>query len=407
MLLRCLFIATLLISISSFFLLDNKDTERARAYYDVGDYHNTVFYYQRAKKISDTSDIRKMAESLLLIENYDQASKWYRYLSKKTNNNSSTLKYINVLKINGEYNHAKEVFSTLETSIKNKNKLLEASLDSALLWLKQPTSIELKHLSFNTSYNEIAPMIYQDMLVFSSDREKMIIRKKDQTTHAPVFNLWVTNSGFKNATRWDMLINTVNHEGSCSFSVDYENIYFSRTSLSEDTKVCRPNLFYAQKNNLMWGNKKEFIFNNKESTFTHPYITPDESMLFFSSDLPGGSGGMDIYVCFNLDGVWTDPVNLGTPINTSGNELYPFLAKDGTLYFSSDTHLGMGGYDIFKAPQENKRFKTVENLKPPFNSSFNDFSFIIDSTNTTMFFSSNRIGGSGGNDIYSATTTSP
>ncbi len=146
-------------------------------------------------------------------------------------------------------------------------------------------------------------------------------------------------------------------------------------------------------------NVKKMGFNNVNYSLAQPSLSADGVTLFMVSDVPGGYGGTDIYVSYFHRGQWTLPQNLGPSINTEKDEAYPFIHKDGTLYFSSDGHEGVGGLDVFEATKVGNDY-LVFNLGAPINSPYNDLGFIINDVKRTGYFASNRVGGYNYNDIY-------
>jgi outer membrane protein OmpA-like peptidoglycan-associated protein len=155
------------------------------------------------------------------------------------------------------------------------------------------------------------------------------------------------------------------------------------------------------------GNVERLPFNDDNYTTQHPALSEDGSTLYFASDRPGGYGESDLYqVAINEDGTFGTPENLGDTINTEANEGFPFVSAD-LLYFASNGQLGLGGLDLFVAPISGSSFGNVRNLGVPINSSSDDFSFTFDAETQTGFFSSNREGGKGSDDIYKATQISP
>jgi peptidoglycan-associated lipoprotein len=141
---------------------------------------------------------------------------------------------------------------------------------------------------------------------------------------------------------------------------------------------------------------------DSNTTLGHPTISEDETTLIFSSDLSGGYGGKDLWIVKQQKrGKWSDPVNLGPAVNTSNDEMFPFLHSDGTLYFASTGHIGMGGFDIFKSYlDENGNYSSITNLKYPVNTSGHDFGMIIEKSGERGYLTSDRKGGKGGDDIY-------
>lgn len=144
----------------------------------------------------------------------------------------------------------------------------------------------------------------------------------------------------------------------------------------------------------------EFQYNNNAYSVGHAALTPDGQQIFFCSDMPGGLGGVDIYVSSRDGNMWTLPKNLGPLINTAGNEMFPFVSADNKLYFSTNGHSATAGLDIYSAEKDGEGYKNLKNMGPPFNTDQDDFSFYIFPGNKTGFFSSNRPGGKGDDDIY-------
>ncbi|MFD2932513.1 OmpA family protein [Spirosoma flavum] len=207
------------------------------------------------------------------------------------------------------------------------------------------------------------------------------------------------------AQRFSRTINTKYHEGPATFSRDGSRIIFTRNNYNNGRAnksaegVNKLKLYTATQQNGSWVNIEELPFNSDEYSVGHPTLSRDEQFLYFASDMPGGLGGTDLYVSQNKNGKWTRPVNLGSTINTKGNELFPFVDDAGNLYFSSDGRKGLGALDIFFANMSNSvTVQAVEHLDAPINSAEDDFSLITDSDRRGGYFSSNRREGS--DDIY-------
>ena len=154
----------------------------------------------------------------------------------------------------------------------------------------------------------------------------------------------------------------------------------------------------------MWGDIKAFKHNNPDYKTGHPSLSEDGNQLFFASDIPGGFGGSDLYVCTLTNGEWSDPVNLGSAVNSSSSEIYPFYHSSGRLYFSSDQSGSAGGLDIYFTQEINGEWVRPTRLPAPFNSGSDDFAFIADDLIETGFFTSNR---ERNDDIYSFRTLVP
>ena len=207
------------------------------------------------------------------------------------------------------------------------------------------------------------------------------------------------------AQRFNKTLNTKYHEGPATFSHDGAQVIFTRNNYnngkaSQSTEgINKLKLYTAMQQDGVWSNIVELPFNSDEYSVGHPTLNRTDDLLYFASDMPGGYGGTDLYVSRFQNGQWTRPVNLGSTINTKGNELFPFVDDAGNLYFSGDGHKGLGGLDIFVARMtDGVTVQSVEHLDAPINSPQDDFGLITDASMQGGYFSSNRHGGN--DDIY-------
>ncbi len=203
-------------------------------------------------------------------------------------------------------------------------------------------------------------------------------------------------------------LNTKYHEGPATFSRDGSRIIFTRNNYNNgrynksSDGVNKLKLYTAEQTNGNWKKIEELPFNSDEYSTGHPSLSKDDQLLYFSSDMPGGFGGTDIYVCRWVGSKWGTPVNLGTEVNTKGNEMFPFADEKGNLYFSSDGQPGMGGLDLFYAnlTDNGQQVRWIQNLGEPINSNKDDFGIVTDGDRRTGFFSSNRKHGGEDDDLY-------
>lgn len=199
-------------------------------------------------------------------------------------------------------------------------------------------------------------------------------------------------------------VNGTYHDGTATFISNQTRMYFSRNNSrgvnsngTIDLKVYEAMLYSNH-----WVSAGELPFNSDEFATCHPSITPNGKWLYFSSDRPGGYGGMDIYVVEKRgDDNWSQPINLGPKVNSEENELFPFISVDNTLYWSSNGFGGMGGLDVFAIPMKNAESSVRTHLNSPINSKYDDFAFSTNFEGTEGFFTSNRKGGVGKDDLYS------
>jgi len=204
------------------------------------------------------------------------------------------------------------------------------------------------------------------------------------------------------------MINSEYHEGPVAFNKNFNRIFFTRNDhlkgkLKKNKKgVVKLGIFTAVRNDDTWTEPKSIDFNTTEYEECHPALTADGKYLYFASDREGGQGGMDLYVSEFNAGKWGAPLNLGPNVNTPGNDVFPFVHDDGTLYFASDGWGGLGGLDIFSTKKEkNQQWSSVTNMGQPYNSRKDDFGFVLNVLGTEGYFNSSRNGGKGKDDIYS------
>lgn len=334
-------------------------------------------------------------------------------------NDSLKFFHAQVLKKLGRYKEAQEKISALKEKYQTNNlySRFHASCDSAMEWIKNPAPYVVEELKkINSPYSEITPFLFkQNSLVFASNKEGMIIKKKSGMNGLPYYDLYITNPVqtdimaselYTEARPFSSKINSVHHEVSACFNKSFDKMYFTRSRVYElnesgDDKINRLKLFCATYQNGFWSEPYKFIFNDSTCSYGHSCMSPNEDLFFFASDMKGGYGGIDLYVCIKIDSLnWTTPINLGPNINTEGDELYPYYHADSTLYFASNGHITMGGFDLFSCKEKYGEWGEVQNLKYPINSSYDDLSLFISDDKKYGFFSSNREGGAGEEDLY-------
>lgn len=203
-------------------------------------------------------------------------------------------------------------------------------------------------------------------------------------------------------------LNSKYHEGPATFSSDGSRVIFTRnnynngqSAMSKDG-VNKLKLYTARQVNGVWQDIEEMPFNNDEYSTGHPALSRDNQRLYFASDMPGGFGGTDIYVSKWEGSRWSTPVNLGSDVNSKGNELFPFVDEKGNVYFASDGLPGLGDLDLFyvELTADGKATKAVRNLGEPINSAKDDFGIVTDGSRKAGYFSSNRKNGGADDDIY-------
>ena len=403
--------------------------------YTADNYFNELAYVKSAelyKKIAQKGDsskhvLSRLADSYYFNSNTKAAEIWYEKLFQNYESDSISLlyyfRYAQSLKSNGNYKKSDAWFLKMKTI--NENDMRVQSLVKNTGYLKKYNTsksefTKVHNLSFNSKYSDYGAFFNDSLIVFSSTRPQINSPKSKiyQWNKQPFYNVYSTkiitfNDGNDiqftdgNIIHKTSGINTQYHDASAIITKDGKTMYFTRDNFngkklkSDARKVSHLKIYKADLVNSLWSNIKELPFNNEAYSVGHPALSKDESILYFSSDMPGGFGDTDIYKVSITGNTYGTPINLGTQINTEGAEMFPFIENDSILYFSSNGHIGLGGLDVFKSKIKNNSFGTIENLKQPINSKKDDFSFSINSKKRIGFFSSNRAGGKGDDDVYS------
>jgi outer membrane protein OmpA-like peptidoglycan-associated protein len=259
----------------------------------------------------------------------------------------------------------------------------------------------VKEAPFSSRLNdEFSPVFYNGGIVFCSNQSgtSLIGYKNEQNRLFKIFFVEKSHSkGWKHPKILAKEITSVFNDGPVTFGEDENIIFYSRNNSIENTlkniadTSNKLGIYSAEINNGIWTNIKPFTYNNPLYSFCTPALAPDGDRIFFSSDIPGGSGGMDLYYCNWRNGDWDRPVNMGPAINTPGNESFPFACKSGKLFFASDGHNGFGGKDLFYTQEINGAWIFPEHLDSAINSTADDFGLVADSTGENGYFSTNRL----------------
>ena len=281
----------------------------------------------------------------------------------------------------------------------------------------QDYSVSLLPFSTN-EYDEFAPVYYKGDIVFCSNRKNtMFIDYTDEKENLPALDIFLVEEVGRNdwgepETFYEGFRTHFN-EGPATFNSRGSEIYFTRNihvkkrignSINKNNRL---GIYFSKYSRRTggWSTPTPFRYNNSDYNVAHPALSEDERYLFFVSDMDGGFGGTDIYVCEARNGGWGAPKNLGPNVNTDGNEYFPFIHSTGRLYFSSDGHEGRGRLDIFYTEQVNGEWHRPIAMDPPINTRYNDFGLIIDAFKKTGMFSSDRQRRS--DDIYVFTPLYP
>jgi peptidoglycan-associated lipoprotein len=370
--------------------------------------------YQSTKSRALKSEIIfKQAECYRFSGNIKRAESYYkRAVKAKYPDVIVYLRYADVLRMNEKYEEAKVQYKKYiqlnPTDVTGEMGL--KSCDYSINWLANPTRYKVEIMPLvNSRFSDFSPSFgngeYSE-LYFTSSRSGGFSNKIDDRTGETFTDLY--SSKLNKKGKWSVPlilpepVNSEGNEGSVALNKRGTTMYFTKCDVQKK-KALGCNIYVSKRKGKIWGAPTLLqIKVDSNTTLGHPTINEDESILIFSSDFRGGYGGKDLWIVNQQKrGKWSDPVNLGPAVNTKGDEMFPFLHSDGTLYFSSTGHIGMGGFDIFKStPDENDSYSSITNLKYPVNSSGHDFGMIIENSGERGYLTSDRKGGKGGDDIY-------
>ena len=260
----------------------------------------------------------------------------------------------------------------------------------------------------NTENLEFSPTFYQNGIVYVTSRRKSgAIDKNTGGTFFDLFYSDLDREGFPmKPQEFSVNMNSTMHEGPVTFNRRGDMVYFTRNNQENgvqkaDSKgVTRLKIYAAHKGEFDWEDIEELSFNNDEYSCMHPSLSPEGRRLYFSSDMPGGYGGFDLYFVEKRGESWSMPINMGAEINSPANEVFPYIHESGVLFFSSNGHNTRGGLDIFMVNISTQTWGRVVNLGIPFNSPHDDLGFIMDTEGEYGYFTSSRSGGIGKDDIY-------
>lgn len=383
--------------------------KKADEAFDIGEYYLAFELYEKAYEKLTEKEVKaevafKAGECNRIMMDERKAMRWYRKAVRgKVNNPLAYLYYADGLKMDEEYEEAKEEYKKYQNMVPDDPRGANGieSCELALEWIQNPTrfivteaeDINSKSSDFSPSFGKSRSEVY-----FSSNRESANGKNVSNITGESFSDIFVAKKDRKG--KWSVpvpLEGNLNSEGSEGAGVlinDGSVLYFSMCEQIENANMgCK---IYRSKNNAGGWSDPMMVELKGDSSVSvgHPAVSEDELTMYFVSDsIPGkkGKGGKDIWVVTrnSATGPWSEPENLGSKINTKGDEKFPFLRQNGELYFASDGHAGMGGLDIFKAVKNGTVWE-VENMKYPINSSKDDFGICFYETSNFGYFSSKR-----------------
>ena len=358
--------------------------------------------------------LSRLADCYRLTNQSEEAEHWYSKVVELPNAQPiHKLYYGQALMRNGKYEQAEAWMNTYNTQQQtdNRGRKFMESIQGMDNFFANKDSYTIKNLSINSKEDDFSPTMYEDGIIFASSRvNENLVSYNHAWNDQPFTKIYYSKGENENLSRPELFVKSVQtkyHDGAVTFTNDGTEMYFTRNNIvkgkvyKSKQDIVRLKIFAAKKTDLGWGNPIEFAYNSHEYHCAHPTISADGTKLYFSSDMPNGEGGMDLYVSEKTENGWGLPINLGSTINTKGNEIFPYMDKKNTLYFASNGHQGLGGLDNYFANNNNGIWSEPINVGSPVNTKYDDFGIIFNNDNTGGYFSSDRPGGAGQDDIYS------
>jgi peptidoglycan-associated lipoprotein len=393
----------------------NRKLKKADAVYEAGGYDKAAKLYRKvAPKIKDREKkaqvffrcgeaFRKSGNAVLAGRNYDQA------IRNKYPEPVVFMRNTEMALINGDLEKAKKQLESFRQLEPNSQRGITLQKSCDMIASGSPKALyKVENMKeFNSRYHDFAPTFATsdyETVVFTSSRKEGKGSKMYEVTgqkNTDLFKSVQSKKGWEKPVPLDD-INTDDEEGAAIFNYNYSTMYFTRCRQERGEKYgCAIMLSKVQGDS--WADPEDLKIVGDSMIAAHPALSGDGLTMYFSSNIFGGFGGSDLWKITReseSDNLWNEPVNLGSQINTLGDEMFPFVRKD-TLFFASNGHPGYGGLDIYKAYQDNYGIWTVENMGEPFNSETDDFGIVFENENERGYFTSRRKGGRGGDDIYS------
>lgn len=360
----------------------------ANSYYFLNDMENAAKWYGELMELNEVIDPEyyfRYALALKGVKNYEESDKWMKKFHELKPNDLRGKAFL--------------------SSVDYRSNIEEASRED----------IEPQNLEINTEFSDFGTTEYENGIVFASARGGGRKYRWNEEPYLDLYSVEKTESGFGEVKEIDGKVNTKFHESSAVFSPNGRYMFFTRNNFfklnykEDDSGINRLQLYRATlSEDGTWDEIHKVHFNSEDYSVAHPALNLTGSRLYFASDMPGTFGQSDIFVVdVNDDGTLGEPENLGPSINTEGQESFPFMDTSGNLFYSTTGFPGLGGLDVFKSEgldqkvaQGSNRNFPIENIGKPVNSSADDFGYYENLVTKRVYFSSNREGGKGSDDIY-------
>lgn len=386
--------------------------------HDIGEYYKAIEKYRKASRKEKDREKRKQyafatAECYRYIGDYERAELYYKNAIRRGYSEEiALLHHADMLRATQDYEESIETYRIYLDSVPGDERALAGleSIQKTQEWVANPTRHIINPIKeLNSRGSDFSPVFVSgrdNEIIFTSTRKAATGKKESMITGQSYADLFRATFGIQKQ-KWqepqlldeNFIINTGDEEGGATLSSTGEQMIFTRCRYDKSENM-GAELFSSSQSRGSWSEPIKLQVVGDSIIAAHPALNEDESVLYFVSDMPGGFGGKDIWRAEKSGGTFTKPVNLGSVINTPGDEMFPFVRDNGELYFASNYHMGMGGFDLFVANEDEEGVWTIDNMGSPMNSPFDDFGIGFVTGENKGMFTSNRKG-SRGDDIYS------
>ena len=399
---------------STLLTAQSKDTKKADKFFTRFEYTSAIKEYNKLveKNKADGYVHKQLADSYYHVFNSAEAAKWYKEAIKTNQEAETYFRYAQMLKAQGKYEEANKQMQSFASKAPSDPRAVAFKAEPNYLPRLQDKKklYDINLLDMNSDKSDFGAILYKDGVYFASARNGA--RKTFKWTNEPYLDIYRANynvDGTITNPEEVKALNTQWHDGPVVFTQDGNTAYFVSETFNQkkgfekdkesNSKFGQVSLYSAKMENGEWSKITPLSFTSNSYSTSNPALSPDGKTLYFSSNMPGGKGGNDIWkVAINADGSFGTPENMGDKVNTAADESFPFMAQDNnTLYFASKGHAGFGGYDVFMI--DLKKGTAASNLGKPINSEKDDFAFTFNVEKNIGFISSNR---GGVDNIYKA-----
>lgn len=398
---------------------------KANRSYEQYAYADAIKIYEHISKKgkADAETLKKLGDAYYFNADYEKAGQWYGKLFEQFGPEAADAehyyRYGQTLKSLGQKQEAAHYLQQYasKANASQRATLIQDNKDyAAEIRNNSGRYSSLTNLPVNTANADYGSCVYNNQLLFATARYKnSLSRREHPWTNKAFTSIYVANiskdGGIGQAGVYNKSIRSKLNESTAIITQDGETMYFTRNNYNKKRgysaeKNTLLKIYKATMKNGKWSDVEELPFNSDDFSTAHPVLSSDGRTMYFVSDRPGGHGSSDIWKVSLTDGKFGTPQNMGPGINTEGRETFPFITENDELYFSSDSRPGLGGLDVYAVKiKPDGSVGEVQNVGEPINSPWDDFAYIINLQTGQGFFSSNRPGGKGNDDIYSFVET--